>query len=212
MASEAIGGTPLVVYVDQHRKVIGGAAAPVYITNLENGGASDVDDLTTATGSSTEMLRVASTGGLEYRTQAEVLGDIGALPLAGGTMSGTLAMDDNLITKPVIKDYGETRHPAGDTGGGTVTINLENGNVWSGTVSTATTTFAFSNWPASGLAGSVTMIITNGGSQTVYWPAAMKWPNGTEPELTASGTDIITVVSDDAGTTIYGFLAGPDMS
>lgn len=64
------------------------------------GGASDVDDLTTTTGNSTEMVRVAAAGGLEYRTPAQVLSDIGAaatsslasyLPLAGGTMNGAIA-------------------------------------------------------------------------------------------------------------------------
>ena len=58
MTSEAIGGTPLVVYVDQHRKVEGGAALPVYITNLSGGGGggdllasnnlSDLDNFATA--------------------------------------------------------------------------------------------------------------------------------------------------------------------
>ena len=40
--------------------------------------APDVDDLTTTTGNAGEMLRVATGGGLEYRTASEVLGDIGA--------------------------------------------------------------------------------------------------------------------------------------
>lgn len=130
MASEAVGGTPMTVYVDQHRKVEGGSATPVYITNLAGagpdptgatdgfvwtadgvGGAGwegvpgavtpDVDDLTTTTGVANDMLRVGAGGGLEYRTPAEVLSDIGAagtaslanyLPLAGGTMSGNIAM------------------------------------------------------------------------------------------------------------------------
>lgn len=131
---------------------------------------------------------------------------------AGDAMSGELNMADNLVSRPKLKDYGETLYAAGDTGGGTVTVNLENGNVWSGTVSTSTTTFAFSNWPASGTAGSVTMIITNGGSQTVLWPAAVLWPGGSEPALQAAGVDILTFISPDAGTTIYGFPAGLNMS
>ena len=66
---------------------------------VAGGGASDVDDLTTDTGTSGQMVRVASGGGLEYRTTAQVLTDIGAaaaadlanyLPLAGGTLTGAL--------------------------------------------------------------------------------------------------------------------------
>jgi len=42
------------------------------------GGASDVDDLTTDTGNSGDMVRVAGAGGLEYRSAAQTLSDIGA--------------------------------------------------------------------------------------------------------------------------------------
>lgn len=49
-----------------------------WLLNSDLGGASDIDDLTTDTGASGEMVRVAAAGGLEYRTTAEVLGDIGA--------------------------------------------------------------------------------------------------------------------------------------
>lgn len=52
----------------------------------------DVDDLTTATGSSGEMVRVASGGGLEYRTPDEVLGDIGIV------LDGIGKLDDTLIS------------------------------------------------------------------------------------------------------------------
>ena len=116
MTSEAIGGTPLVVYVDQHRKVEGGAALPVYITNLSGGGgASDVDDLATATGSSGEMVRVAATGGLEYRTPAEVLGDIGAATAQAITAGSVVSRDgkkvayntQGVITAVAAMDYGD---------------------------------------------------------------------------------------------------------
>lgn len=46
------------------------------------GGAIDADDLTTATGSAGQMMRVAAAGGLEYRSGAEVTTDIGAAPSA----------------------------------------------------------------------------------------------------------------------------------
>ena len=190
-------------------------------STLGSGGASDVDDLTTATGSSTNMLRVAAAGGLEYRTTAQVLGDIGAaaasslanyLALAGGTMSGGIVMADQLLTRPVIKDYGESVNAIGSIGGGTQDIDLTLGNVVSGTVDTSTTTFTFSNPPASGTNGSFTLYLTNGGSHPVNWPASVKWAGGTAPDLTTSGIDILTFTTLDGGTTWYGFLAGPDMS
>lgn len=130
------------------------------------------------------------------------------LPLAGGTMSGTLAMADQKITRPQIEDYAETVNAIGSIGGGTQDIDLELGNVVSATVDTSTTTFTFSNPPATGKAGSFTLILTNGGSQTVNWPASVDWDNGEAPALTTSGVDILSFLTVDGGTTWYGFVGG----
>ena len=54
------------------------------------GGASDVGDLATASGSAGEMVRVAAGGGLEYRSAAQVLADLGAAPTASPTFSGNV--------------------------------------------------------------------------------------------------------------------------
>lgn len=63
--------------------------------------AADVGDLTTTTGSSTDMLRVAAAGGLEYRTAAQVLSDIGAAPTASPTFTGTVTLPTTVAS--VIK-------------------------------------------------------------------------------------------------------------
>lgn len=119
---------------------------------------------------------------------------------------------DNLpLIQATIKDYGETVNALGDLGGGTDDIDLTNGNVVTATVSTAEQTFTFSNPPASGTAGSFTLILTNGGSQTVNWPASVDWADGTAPTLTAAGVDILTFTTIDGGTIWYGFAAGLDM-
>ena len=122
-----------------------------------------------------------------------------------------LQMGDNIVQRPVMKDYGETVNAIGAIGGGTQDIDLTLGNVVTGTVDTSTTTFTFSNPPTTGTAGSFTLILTNGGSQTVNWPAAVDWAGGSGPSLTSSGIDIITFTTIDAGTIWYGFAAGLDM-
>ena len=185
----------------------------------------DVDDLTTTTGTSSQMLRVAEGGGLEYRTVAQVLADLrdsGALATAdigvlvasigANTFTGTQNLADNLLTRPVIKDYGETVNAIGSTGGGTQDIDLTLGNVVSATVDTSANTFTFSNPSATGTACSFTLILTNGGSQTVNWPASVHWAGGTAPTLTAAGVDVLTFTTIDGGTTWYGFAAGLEMS
>lgn len=131
--------------------------------------------------------------------------DIGA-----ATASGQLSMADNLLSRPQLLDYSEDVNAIGSIGGGTQDIDLVSGNVVTGTVDTSETTFTFSNPPTSGDAGSFTLILTNGGSQTVNWPASVDWAGGTAPTLTAAGVDILVFTTIDAGTTWYGFAAALD--
>ena len=111
----------------------------------------------------------------------------------------------------VIEAYGEEVNVIGATGGGTQDINLASGNVVTATVNTSANTFTFSNPPASGKCGSFTIILTNGGSQTVNWPGAVDWAGGSAPTLTTAGIDVLTFTTVDGGTIWYGFPAGADM-
>ena len=136
------------------------------------------------------------------------------LSLAGGTMSGTLVMADQIVQKPVLKDIGETT-VANATSGATDTIDLEDGNVHNVTL-TANCTFTFSNPPASGTSGSFTLFLNQDGtgSRTATWPGSVKWAGGTAPTLTttASRTDILVFTTIDAGTIWYGAVSGQDFS
>lgn len=134
------------------------------------------------------------------------------VPLAGGTLTGEVVAADQLVTRPKLKDYSETVNAIGSTGGGTQDVDYALGNVASLTVDTSANTLTVSNWPASGSHGSLTLYITNGGSQTFNWPAAVDWAGGTAPTLTAAGVDVITLTTLDAGTTIYGFAGGLAMA
>ena len=128
--------------------------------------------------------------------------------IGAATLSGTMSAADQIIDQPVIRDYGETVNAIGSIGGGTQDIDLELGNVVTGTVDTSTTTFTFSNPPASGTAGSFTLVLTNGGSQTVNWPASVTWAGGIAPSLTAAGVDLLSFLTINAGTTWRGFVGG----
>ena len=132
--------------------------------------------------------------------------------LTGLTMGGELAAVDQVVSRPVMKDYSETVNIIGGTGGGTQDIDLRLGNVVTATVDTSTNTFTFSYPSASGTACSFTLILTNGGSQTVNWPSGVDWAAATAPTLTTSGVDILTFTTVDAGTIWYGFAAGLAMA
>jgi len=131
-----------------------------------------------------------------------------SMTLAGATLSGAVNGGAQVISNPVVKDYGETVNAIGATGGGTQDIDLEDGNVVTATVTASANTFTFSNPSTSGVSCSFTLILTNGGSQTVNWPGSVDWAAATAPTLTTSGVDVLTFMTVDAGTIWYGFAGG----
>lgn len=119
-------------------------------------------------------------------------------------------MDDNEVAQAELKDYSITLTASGNTGA-TETLDMTNGNAFSATVNAACT-FTFSNPPISGKLGEFLLILTNGGSSVVTWPASVDWPSATAPTLTAAGVDVLTFITQDAGTTWLGFTSGLDLS
>ena len=81
-------------------------------------------------------------------------------------------------------------------------FNLTQATCFKKTV-TADTTFSFTNVP-SDVVCCITVVLVNGGSHLVTWPASVKWDNGNTPLLTASGTDVLTFITIDGGTTWFG--------
>lgn len=121
---------------------------------------------------------------------------------AGDTMSGELNMADNLVTRPKFKDYAITAVVKGNVSA-TSTLDMLDGNYFMVTAA-GSTTFVFANPPTSaangGAAGGFILELANGGAATVTWPSATKWPSGTAPTLTSSGTDVFVFITDDGGT------------
>jgi len=121
-----------------------------------------------------------------------------------------VAAADQIISRPVFKDYGETA-VTNATSGATETLDLESGNVFDLTL-TANCTITLSNPPASGTSGSFTLILRQDGtgSRTVTWPASVDWASATAPTLTtdASAVDVLTFMTVDGGTIWLGFVAG----
>jgi len=87
-------------------------------------------------------------------------------------------------------------------------IDCSAGNFFTKTASGALT-WTFTNVP-SAKAFTVILELTNGGTGTQTWPAAVKWPAGTAPTLTAAGVDVLGFITDDGGTTWRGVLLMKD--
>ena len=207
-----------------------------FSTDLKANGGLDIDstELSVAQGISQydvaqfatgvvddDFLRIDGTA-VEGRSASEVLSDIAALPLAGGTMTGTIAADDQQITKPRLTDYSETVAAAGSKTAA-FNLDLESGNVQTLTMSGGGTfNIGITNALASH-SNSLTILGTNlgsvtatfyagahdGGGNKVYWVGGDDTTNNL---LTSSGTDVITFTTFDGGTNFYGFIAGADMS
>jgi len=137
---------------------------------------------------------------------------------SGFTGSGTSYINYNEFNRATFKDTSEVFSPTafsnGETAGQAV-VDFGDGNVQYaiGTGDGASThKIALVNPPPSGIAGTATLIITNGGqlTQTLFAENAI-WPGGIEPTLSSNGIDILSFLTVDGGTTYYGFLNGTDM-
>lgn len=87
-------------------------------------------------------------------------------------------------------------------------IDCSTGNVFTKTA-TGALTWTFTNVPAA-KAFTVILELTNGGTGTQTWPAAVKWPAGTAPTLTAAGVDVLGFFTDDGGTNWRGVMLMKD--
>jgi hypothetical protein len=129
-------------------------------------------------------------------------------PQLGGALDG----QDNTVSKVNLLDYGEVTNAIGATGGGAQDIDLTLGNNVVATVDTSANTFTFSNPTASDELCGFTLFLTNGGSQTVTWPAAVDWAGASAPTLTTSGLDILVFITTDGGTIWHGMVSSADSS
>lgn len=129
----------------------------------------------------------------------------GVAPLASPTFTGTVTLPSGTsLAVPTltgaISTNGSVRQTA--TAVSALDVDCSLGNFFTKTIATSST-FTFSNPPTSGTAYAFTLeiVLTSG---TITWPATVKWPGNTAPTLTTGRTQLITFVTDNAGTTWYG--------
>jgi hypothetical protein len=139
-------------------------------------------------------------------------GAVGAAELQDGI---PINMLDQQLSRPELKDFSEaSTTPA--VSAGTLTLDLEMGNVFEAILSEDVTTLTFANPPASGRAGTCSLILRQDatGGRTLAWPSSVRWAGGTPPLVTpaANTVDMYAFVTRDGGTTWYGFPGGQDFS
>lgn len=125
-----------------------------------------------------------------------------------GFYTGTQNHQDTIVQRPAFQDYALVVVAKGSVSA-TTSLDLTEGNYFEARAA-GSTTFVFANPPVSvsgatgRAAGGFLLELQNGGAATVTWPAAVKWPGGTAPTLTAAGFDMLVFITDDGGTTWRG--------
>lgn len=164
-----------------------------------------VTSRSTDTMTCTETTKAWSTGALVMLScSAESLGD-----LAQANGGGQVLQDHEL------RDYSETVATP-TISSGSLTLDYSAANVFSVSLTANVASLTISNPPASGKAGSFTLILTQDatGGRSFTWPSSVTWAGGTEPTITATANavDVLTFLTIDGGTTWRGMLAGANFS
>lgn len=119
------------------------------------------------------------------------------------------------ISNKKLQSFNETL-TAATPSAGTVTLDLSTANVFTVTLTTASTALAFSNLPASGVSFSITLIVKQDatGGRLLTYPASCKFTDSVSPVLATTGlrTDVITFFTVDGGTTFFGGQALANLS
>lgn len=127
-----------------------------------------------------------------------------AVNIDGGTIDGTVIGSVTRALGTFLQSRGTKVNP---TFGTTTTLDWSQGDAFAFTATgSGAATLAFSNLPVSGIGGWITVSITNGGLRTWTWPTGTKWVGGAAPTLSSAGRDRLNFYTDDAGTTIDGFV------
>lgn len=135
---------------------------------------------------------------------ATMNGDVGL----GNASSDTVTVTGTVVGAP-FKTYTETRTTP-TIGGGALTLDCSLGTYFNVALN-ANCTVTISNAPASGRAlGIVVKFTADGTVRTITWPGSVVWPGGVAPTMTGTNNkrDIITLVTEDGGTTWFGIIVG----
>ena len=120
------------------------------------------------------------------------------------------SFNDKVVSRATLKDTAETVYAHGTVSSGTLTLNHENGNFQTVTI-TGNVSFAFSNFPTSGTLGRIVLLTTvSSGVTALTMPSAVKKATN----VTGSDGSSVTVnpgvgrymwefMTTDAGTTVY---------
>jgi hypothetical protein len=209
---DAVGGGEILPNAVTSGKILNGAVATAKLANLAVDATKLATDAVTSTKLAANAVITDKIADGAVTTAKIADGAIGAGKLQPGT---PIDMQDALLDSPELRDYAETS-PAPGISSGTLSLDLESGNVFEVLLTQDVTSILLLHPPAAGRAGSCSLILRQDGTggRTVAWPASVKWPGGAPPTITsaADAVDVYALVTRDGGATWYGFSGGQDFS
>jgi len=164
---------------------------------LKTDGAGNFGWATTSTGD------VTLTGTQTLTNKTITYADNTLTGVAGTTATQTLT---NKTVEAGVFTNGYTEETVTANTGTAYTIDLANGSVQYLTL-TGNCTYTFPT-PVAGKSFILIQKQDGTGSRTVTWPAAVKWPGGTAPTITATASKLDKYVFTADGTNWYGSEAG----
>ena len=180
-------------------EILDGATVTTAELNILDGVTSTAAEINLLDGVTATTAELNYIDGVTSAIQTQLNAKVGATYTGDVDITGELLVDS----------YNETYVSLSGT---SPAVNCEAGNAFS-LVLSGTTTFTFTNPPASGTAYSFSVeVIQDSGASGhgVNWPPAVDWPAATAPTLTAtaSAKDIFIFYTRDGGANWYGFTAG----
>lgn len=170
-------------------------------------GTATIDTITASTPGRRVTLVFTSTAGISTAGNVKLAGAF----VAAANDTITLVCDGTNWWEAGRKMGGEVVVAHGNTGS-TETFDVAAGTFHTATLDAACT-FTFTAPPNSAQAFSMTIQLTKtAGTETVTWPASVKWPGGTAPTLTATAgaVDVLAFHTSTGGTSWRGVLAQAD--
>lgn len=207
LADFQVGGTSKFSVSNAGRVAVAGATQSTSTALITPASTTSVSSLRIPHGSAP----TSPTNGDVWTTTGGVFVRVNSTTRTMANLTEAQTLTNKTLTAPQLNNpnhlHERFTRVAHGTMGATETFDLDAGNWHTGTLD-ANCTFTFSNWAATGSGDYLMLILTEDGTGgwTVTLPAAVVNKSEIEASIntTAGAVNIITFVSDDAGTTIYG--------
>lgn len=210
-----IGNNSMVALVSGDNNIAIGASALNSITTggnntvIGNGAAQELDttsDSNIIIGRNAGPATTAAINGMLYIDNSETDTPL----ILGNFTANTLEINGELQ----LNAYSENSNSFSVTAGTkALDVSAETYFYAAAAMTAVAYTFQFDNPTASGRVSSFTIELINAGSaSSITWPASVEWDGGVEPSWTGTGTDLVSFITRDGGTTWYGMLGGQNFS